>query len=170
MPSKKDLLRAKKDNNNVAEMGDVAAVIRNLRSRLSTIESTYGIAATGRLSGTENFVDTDTLDIGFSGSTKTYTFQDTLTDVDGNVHIGADLAESLDNLVAAINLDAGAGTDYATSMTENPDVSAARGVNAADLDMIVTAKVVGSGGNDITTTETFTNDPAWDNATLTGGQ
>ncbi len=57
---------------------------------------------------------------------KAYTYQDTLTNVDGNVHIGADAEASLDNLVAAINLGAGAGTDYATLMTLHPTVIAVK--------------------------------------------
>ena len=35
---------------------------------------------------------------------KTYTAQDTLTDVDGNFHIGATIAATVTNLLAAINL------------------------------------------------------------------
>ena len=54
--------------------------------------------------------------------TKTYTFQTTLTNVDGNVKIGASASASLDNLIAAINLDpAGAGTKYAAAMTAQPE-------------------------------------------------
>jgi len=63
---------------------------------------------------------------------KVYTFQTTLTDVDGNVNIGADAAGSASNLLAAINLSnagesaVGAGTDYAASMTKHVDVYATR--------------------------------------------
>ena len=60
-------------------------------------------------------LDTETVTIG----TKVYTFQTTLTDVDGNVLIGATASDSLDNLIAGIMLTAGAGTTYAASMTEN---------------------------------------------------
>ena len=49
--------------------------------------------------------------------TKVYTFQGTLTDVDGNVHIGSDASDTIDNFIAAINLTGTAGTDYALSMT-----------------------------------------------------
>ena len=61
---------------------------------------------------------------------KTDTFQDTLTDVDGNVHIGATIADTVTNLLAAVNLSnegesaVGAGTDYAASMTKNEFVFA----------------------------------------------
>ena len=50
---------------------------------------------------------------------KPYKFQTSLTDVDGNVKIGAAATDSIDNLIAAINLAAGAGSTYAASMTEN---------------------------------------------------
>lgn len=56
--------------------------------------------------------------ITFDG--KTYTFQTTLTNVDGNVQIGANLAASIANLVAAITLGAGAGTAYAAATTAHP--------------------------------------------------
>ncbi len=95
---------------------------------------------------------------------KVYTFQDTLTDVDGNVHVGASDSDSIDNLVDAINLGAGAGTDYATSMTLHPTVTAAAG--AGDT-MDARAKVVGVAGNALTTTETI--DGSWAEVTLLGG-
>ncbi len=58
---------------------------------------------------------------------KVYVYQDTLTEADGNVHIGADAEESLDNLVAAINLSGGVpGTDYALAMTLHPTVIAVK--------------------------------------------
>ena len=120
-----------------------------------------GAAATGTLTLTGNAVDTETVTIG----TKTYTFQATLTDVDGNVLIGATASDSLDNLIAAITLGAGAGTLYATSTTLHPTVTAAAG--AGDT-MDVTAKVQGTAGNAIATTETLTNG-SFGGATLSGG-
>lgn len=63
---------------------------------------------------------TDTNTVVLGG--KTYTYQTTLTDVDGNVQIGASAAISLANLAKAINLTGVAGTDYATSMTIHADV------------------------------------------------
>src|SRR5437879_98291 len=46
---------------------------------------------------------------------KTYTFQTVLTNVDGNVFIGATLTITLANLLAALNLGAGSGTAYAAA-------------------------------------------------------
>lgn len=96
---------------------------------------------------------------------KTYTFQDTLTDVDGNVQVGGDALESLANLVAAINLDAGAGTKYATSTTVHPTVSAGDNLDGS---ISLTAKTAGDAGNSIATTETLT-DGSFADSTLTGG-
>ncbi len=120
-----------------------------------------GTKATGILRGTGNPADGDTVTI----DTKTYTFQAALTDVDGNVQIGASLQESLGNLHAAINLEAGAGTKYANSMTLHPTVSST-GYTATDL--TAQAKVTGTGGNSIATTATGVN-LAWDDTTLLGG-
>lgn len=57
---------------------------------------------------------------------KTYTFNDTLGEDDGDVHVGADADEHRANLVAAINLagsgSSAAGTGYAEAMTRNPHV------------------------------------------------
>lgn len=109
-----------------------------------------------------NSIDAETVTIG----SKVYTFEDLLSDVDGNVHIGADAEETLGNLIAGINLDAGAGSKYATSMTGHPDVTAVAG--SAVNTMVITADVAGNDGNTIDTTETLT-EGSWGVATLTGG-
>ena len=67
-----------------------------------------------------NWADTETVTIG----SRTYTFQSTLTDVDGHVLLGATIADSLAHLCAAITLGAGAGTLYATATTLHDAVSA----------------------------------------------
>ncbi len=118
--------------------------------------------ATGTLtiSSTNNAVDGETCTIG----TKVYTFQDTLTNVDGHIHIGADKAATLANLAHAINASGGTpGTDYALLNTVNADVTA-----TVASPMVVTAKVEGTAGNAVATTETMTNG-SWGNTTLTGG-
>ncbi|KKM25868.1 hypothetical protein LCGC14_1590630 [marine sediment metagenome] len=119
------------------------------------------IYATGILTLTGQPLNNETVTIG----TKAYTFQDSLTDVDGNVKIGADASESLDNLIAAIDLGAGSGSKYAASMTAHPDVDAAAG--AGDT-MDVTAEIPGDEGNSINSTQTLTNG-TWGAATLEGG-
>lgn len=103
------------------------------------------VAATGILTLGANAGEADIVTIG----SKVYTFQATLTDVDGNVHIGATASDTLDNLIDAINLGAGAGVDYAASMTLHPTVSAVAG--AGDT-MDVTANTAGAAGNAIVST------------------
>jgi hypothetical protein len=119
------------------------------------------VAATGTLTNTGNYANTETVTTG----TKAYTFQTVLTNVDGNVLIGATASDSLDNLIAAINLAAGAGTLYAAATTANGFVSAAAG--AGDT-MDATALKSGTFGNTIASTETSAN-ASWGAATLTGG-
>lgn len=131
----------------------VRAAAKNLPARIAK--------ATGTLTSTGNFTDSQTVTIG----TKVYTFQTTLTNVDGNVLIGADRTASHLNLKKAINLEAGAGTNYATAMTLHPTVTATSS-NATTT--VVEAKSSGTGGNSIASTETQTN-AAWGAATLAGG-
>jgi hypothetical protein len=119
-------------------------------------------AAVGVLTLTGNAANTETVTIG----AKTYTFQDTLTNVNGNVKVGASASASIDNLIAAINLGAGAGALYAAATTLHPTVSAS--VGAGDT-MGVTAKTKGTDGNAIATTETM-GSGEFGAATLTGGK
>jgi hypothetical protein len=93
-------------------------------------------------------VDTNTMTV----DTKVYTFLDTLLDVDGNVEIGANVAASQANIVAAFDLSGTAGVDYAASMTAHPSVDMAD--FAAD-DSVLSAKIPGAAGDAIATTETF---------------
>lgn len=114
--------------------------------------------AVGILTLAANIADTKTVTIG----TKVYTFQDTLTDVDGNVHIGTLATNTIDNLIAAITLGGTAGTDYALLMTEHPNVTAA--VGAGDT-MGATSEI---GNNEAATTETDDN-ASWGAVTLVNG-
>lgn len=97
---------------------------------------------------------------------KTYTFQDTLTNTDGNVHIGATRVETIANLCAAINLDgsATAGTDYAAAMTKNTEVVAIPGTDT----ITIRALAPGTAGNRIPAT-VGTSGVTLDNATLEAG-
>lgn len=118
-------------------------------------------AASEILTATGNLVDGDTVTI----DAKVYTFQDTLTDVDGNVHIGVAATDTLDNLIAAINLAGPGAPDYADSMTLHPTVSASAG--AGDT-MDAQAKTGGTAGNSIATTDDNAN-VAWGDTTMSGG-
>lgn len=109
-----------------------------------------------------NITDGDTVTIG----TKVYTFQDTLTDVDGHVKKGASNTASMTNIFHAINASGGtAGTDYALSTVANTQVVA---TNPTGTTVVATSKISGSGSNTIATTEASTH-LSWNHATLTGG-
>lgn len=143
----------------ICDLPDSNLLILGAEADLSLDKDAGFTAATGILTLTGDPLNNETVTI----DSKVYTFQDTLTDVDGNVHIGATESDSLDNLIAAITLGAGAGTDYATSMTVHPTVTAEAG--AGDT-MDVTATV--GGGNTIASTEELTNG-SFGGATLSGG-
>ena len=117
-------------------------------------------AATGTITNATNFLDTETVTI----DAKVYTFQTTLTNVDGNVQIGGTVALSHENLRRAINLDGVAGTNYAAAMTLHPTVSATDTATTTDL----TAKTLGTGGNSIALAEA-TATATLSGATLSGG-
>ncbi len=107
------------------------------------------IAAEGTVTFTNNVSNGDTLTI----DSKVYTFQSTLTDVDGNIQIGGSSVTTRANLIAAINLTGTPGTDYANSMTLHPTVSASQ----PGSEPLITAKTAGSGGNSIAFTTTASN-------------
>ena len=122
-------------------------------------------SATGSLHIAVQPTDTDTVVV----DTKTYTFQTSLTDVDGNVKIGSTLAFSQANLQAAINLNIDQAEDassYADAMTLHTTVSA--GTIASNV-IPMTAKTAGIAGNTIATTTGFTDElNHFEEATLLG--
>jgi uncharacterized protein len=125
------------------------------------IEPTGGVTAQGALTLANNPDDGDTMTIG----TKTYTFQTTLTNADGNILIGAGVGDTRANLVAALQMGPGAGTTYAAATTPHPDVEVTGAF--AGQRLVITARRAGLGGNAIATTETFTNaNNQFDAATL----
>jgi hypothetical protein len=88
---------------------------------------------------------------------KTYTFQTTLTNVDGNVHIGGTAAATATNLANAINASGGtAGTDYAAATVAHTTVSAAVD-GTTNTKVNLTALAGGTAGNSYTLTKTGTN-------------
>ncbi len=117
--------------------------------------------ASGVLTATA-IIDTDTVTI----DSKVYTFQDTLTDVDGNVHVGADDEASLLNLLNAINLGPGQPDDYADAMTIHPTVKAT--LSDATTLTVAAKDLGGTGGTLIATTESA--GATWAETTLDGGQ
>ena len=113
------------------------------------------IAAYADLSYTGQPTDGEQVEIGG----KTYTFQTTLTDSDGNVQIGATADDSFNNLAAAIDLSGTAGTDYAASTTAHPSVDASN--DTTNDVMTATAETPGDAGNSITVSTTVAN-ASWD--------
>jgi hypothetical protein len=86
--------------------------------------------------------------------------------VANEVLIGGSASASIDNLIAAVNGAAGAGTTYSTGTVAHADVTASAGTGDT---MDVVADVAGSAGNAIATTETMAAG-SWGAATLTGGE
>ena len=85
------------------------------RTHAFVSSSDNDITGLGTLTLAANAGNNELVTIGL----KAYKFQTSLTDEDGNVKIGAAATNSIDNLIAAINLAAGAGSTYAASMTTN---------------------------------------------------
>lgn len=124
-----------------------------------------GTAATQTLTLTGNTLDGLTVTIG----TTVYTFKDALSGGSDayEVLVGATASDSLDNLIAAVNDSGGVeGTDYGRRTAKHPDVFAAAG--AGDT-VDIAAKVVGTDGNAIATTETLGGEGSWGGATMSGG-
>lgn len=121
------------------------------------------IKATGTLTLAADIAADETVTIG----AKTYTCKAVPGTTANAFKLGANRAATLDNLIAAINLAAGAGDLYGSETTEHPTITAIAG--AGDT-MVVTAKIGGTNGNAIVTTETLVGaGNQWGAATLTGG-
>ncbi len=121
----------------------------NAAGVLNSFSRAEGVAAIGDFTFGANPLDAEVVVIG----TKTYTFQTSLTDVDGNVFIGAAATDTIDNLIAAVTLAVGSGTLYAASMTAHPEATAVQGTGDS---FDVTALATGEVGNLLATTSTVT--------------
>lgn len=127
----------------------LGSVIRE-DGRLANI--TAGTAASGTFTvGAGNAVAGDTLVV----MGRVYTFRAALTSggLPDEILIGANVTETAENVVAAINGAAGSGTLYGTGTVQNALVSAA---NAAGV-VTFTARTVGTVGNAVTLAETGAN-------------
>jgi hypothetical protein len=142
------------------QFGTGLAVANATVSAFPKLEVT-NTAATGTYTLAANISDGDTVTIGGH----VYTFETGAINVADEVLVGASASDTLDNLIAAINAAAGAGTLYGTGTVANAYVTAAAG--AGDT-MVVTAKVTGAVGNKIATTESGANS-SWGSTFLTGG-
>lgn len=119
-----------------------------------------GTQAAGTLTTTGVFSDGETVTIG----AQTYTLKSPFVDAANNIDASGTTAATLDNLKRAINGDGVAGTNYGTGTVVNASVWATS--TATTLDLL--AKVGGTGGNSVATTETCAN-ASFGGATLSGG-
>lgn len=97
---------------------------------------------------------------------QTYTFLTSFVDAANNVLIGASAGAMGDNLAAAINHGAGAGSLYGTATVANASVSA---VSNGSGVVTVTALTAGAAGNSIAISETLTNSAWAGGATVLSG-
>ncbi len=97
---------------------------------------------------------------------KTYTWTDPLGAADGDVLVGGSADASLNNLIAAIGLGAGAGTVYAAATTANTDATAVAG--AGDTMDVTAISYVTATGNAVVTTENMTQG-SFSDTTMSGG-
>ena len=100
---------------------------------------------------------------------RTYTWQASLANVDGNIWIGSNIAAAKNNLYYAIAASGGTpGTDYATAMTANTEVTV--GYFNGSSQAVFTSILAGTAANSLASTETFTaGTNVFSAATLTGG-
>jgi hypothetical protein len=126
---------------------------------------TNGVGATWTITAPTNAVDGDTIDVGG----KTYTFQDTLTDVDGHVKIGATAADTLQNLAAAFRNSGTPGTQYATSMA-SLEVVRTDIVHTVAGSTLTVYCVFGTTGNGVVIQNAVgTGTPAWTSTNTNAG-
>ncbi len=124
------------------------------------IEAAF-VPAQGTLTFTANALDTEQVVIGAT----TYTLQAVLVDAPNNVLIGATATDTLNNLRAAVNFEAGEGVTYGTGTVQNVAASV---TSLPDDQLLAIARTPGAAGNSIATTTTVTG-ASWTNATLLGG-
>ena len=141
---------------NVFQVGDEATPVAWAESSGATASGTYTPSG--------NFSAGDVITIG----TKHYTFVNSYTNTDGDVLLGGSEGASINNLIAAVNLGAGAGTVYAAAMTANPAEVLA---SLSGSNLVITSRSQGAAGNSIATTYTpsGSSEGAWGHATLQGG-
>jgi hypothetical protein len=123
-----------------------------------------GATASDVFTATAQFATGDIVHIG----SKAYTFQASLTNVDGNVWIGANEAAGLANLMNAANLGPGAGIAYAAATVKQPDGVIATSTGTT---LTATAPAIGASYNSVATTYTpiGSSEGSWAHATLQGG-
>jgi len=111
--------------------------------------SSFMVASQGTLTlGGAAPANDETMTVG----AQVYTWKTTLTGAADEIKIGATIDDSIDNFVYAINAGIGAGTLYGTGTTANASVTAAK---TSGTVATLTAKIAGTVGDAIATTETM---------------
>lgn len=128
---------------------------------ISSLGIGLGANASNVLSAIGNAANNDTVTIG----TTTYTFKTALTGAANEVFIGASVSASLSNLASAVNGTAGAGVAYGVGTVANADATAVAGASTVTF----TAKIAGTGGNAIVSTEVSANMGFSSGVTFAGG-
>jgi hypothetical protein len=124
-------------------------IVLNMPIASSTASGSSSPGTTGQASVTGTFTGNPTNGEAVTIAGKTYTFQSTLTNSDGNVLIGTNAATSLDNLVAAIEVGRGAGTIYAAATTPNQNAYVSGNGPRGTLWFTCSAIVPGLAGNSL---------------------
>lgn len=119
-----------------------------------------GVQATGILTTTGALANNETVTIG----SQVYTLKSPFIDAANNIDATGTTAQTLQNLRRAINAEGLAGTNYGTGTLIN---SAAYATDTATT-LSLSAKIGGTGGNTVVTTETCAN-ASFAAVTLTGG-
>jgi len=123
-------------------------------------DAPIGTQATGTLTTTGVFSDGETVTVG----AQTYTLKSPFVNAANNIDASGTTAATLDNLKRAINGDGVAGTNYGTGTTVNASAHATSDATT----LVLLAKVGGTAGNAVATTDTAAN-ASFGAATLTGG-
>jgi hypothetical protein len=127
------------------------------------VAATYSVTAAAKATEDLTFTDVgnDTETVTIDGVV--YTLAASLSEA-YDVLIGASATATAANLAAAINGGAGEGETYGTDTVAHPSVVAS---SAAEV-LTATARVAGTAGNSIATTET-SSEASWGAAVLSGG-
>lgn len=114
-----------------------AALLSATQAGTVTVYS-HGTAGQGSIVVNSLPANNDTLQIGVTGSTRTYTFKTTLTGAANEIKIAASVNAQATNIYEAINAGANAGTDYGTGTTAHADLTASSPAGAA---LVITDKI-----------------------------
>lgn len=118
----------------------------NLASVAAGIVRVYGqgTAGAGYIFYSALPANNDTIIIGLTGYTRTYTYKSSLTGSANEIKIAATVAAQATNLYEALNAGSNAGTDYGTGTTAHADLiaTAPTGANVPVTDRLATSRLL----------------------------